>query len=866
MLKKILFSVLLQMVVIECMIAQSYSVSGKVYSSTDGGRTQIPISNVRVYTDTTVTYVAETVTDDMGNFVFTNVPAGTLITIYAEKSGYIFSPNSFERMVNSNISDLNFVGTATGGGTTAVAVTFYYQSSGSIPTNVFLAGSMNGYNPSNNDYKLTHIGNGLFKITVDLEPNDYVYKYVVDGNWVTDPYNNVTDGSQYNNSQITVSDPMITYLLPAFNESYSSSNLPQIKAVVATQSGSITLSNYSLKINSIAVSGTPTLSEGNKVLTYTPQASELRDGNNDFELTFSLGGKTVSKIERFQYSSGSGGGGFSISGRVSSETNNPISGVEIKDGRSGKALAITDASGNYTITGITSPFIGLSPYKDGYSFIPPDIFLDMDKNYTDINFTGSVGGGGGGEIQKIPYTISGKVTACQYPVEGAEIESRGKKVYSGADGSYSIVDTVEYNGTFYSPMPIRVKITSEKVNFYNNQQDIYFTGNNNINVDFSGVYSTDTIIGKVMHPDGKAFADLELKYEIFEVSLIDRTTTLLYDSTIITNNSGMYNAPFNYFYAQNDRMEYYYKITPMLKGYDFNTITVRTDQSCASLKNQNITATFKSIPVCMVSVSQSGKNIVVWERPETNVITGFNVYKEGNIANQYDLVGTVSYQQTAIFIDTISEPSQKAYRYKLGTVTSWGYETALSSEHKTIHLTINKGVGNAWNLIWSHYEGLPISTYKLYRGTNKENMTFLTDIAGNLNSYTDNAAPAGEVYYQIEMVLENACNPEAKKQLKSANVENNYSSTRSNIVSSLSVGIGNIETEQLMLYPNPAENKIWLTINTGEKSYEIYSIQGTLIKRGLVKESIDVSDLRSGLYYIRINSNNQWTSHKFVKK
>ena len=184
-------------------------------------------------------------------------------------------------------------------------------------------------------------------------------------------------------------------------------------------------------------------------------------------------------------------------------------------------------------------------------------------------------------------------------------------------------------------------------------------------------------------------------------------------------------------------------------------------------------------------------------------------------------------------------------------------------------MTINKGTGNAWNLIWSHYEGLEISTYKLFRGETKETMTFLTDIAGNLNSYTDNTAPIGNMYYQIEMVLEDACNPEvAKPLLKSTKAGSIYSSTKSNIANSAnpSTDINKIIEDKNFIYPNPVENTLYFKNSKALNEFEIYSIQGALIKQGVLNTSIDVSNLQSGLYHIRVKNDEKWESFRFIKK
>ena len=69
--RKILLSFFVQLFIIKCLIAQPYTVSGKVYYSPDG-MTQIGIENARVYSESP--YIAEIFTDASGNYTFTNIP------------------------------------------------------------------------------------------------------------------------------------------------------------------------------------------------------------------------------------------------------------------------------------------------------------------------------------------------------------------------------------------------------------------------------------------------------------------------------------------------------------------------------------------------------------------------------------------------------------------------------------------------------------------------------------------------------------------------------------------------------------------------------------------------------------------------
>ena len=854
--RKILLSFFVQLFIIKFLIAQPYTVSGKVYYSPDG-ITQIGIENARVYSETP--YVAETYTDASGNYTFSNVPSGTLMTIHAEKGGYTFSPITIERLVNQNYNNCNFVGSAISTIST-VPVTFYYQATGS-PVNVYLAGSMNNYNSSDPQYKLTNQGNGLFSITKELEPGDYVYKYVVDGNWVSDPYNPVTDGSQYNNSKLTVGDPMITYILPAFNESYSTTNLPEIKAIVATNTNTLSLSNYTLKINSKSITGSPVLSGNNKILTYQPSDEELVNGNNTCELLFKFGGKSVSKTIQFQYTKSIVNEGFSISGYIKTADNTAISGVVINYGEN---TVTTDENGYYSITITKETIITLIPSKTNYTFDPSQIPLFIDKNYSNQNFTATYTGTG-----DIVYSISGIVTACSEPIEGVAISSRGKKYYTNASGQYTVSDTLSYNGTYYQPS--NVELTFSKSGYIFNEFGTNVKSYSSVkltskplltNENYNANKATDNVTGKITFPDGSIANDISIK-------IVNERTGLIV-SNLVTDSEGKYSFPISYPVSPSEVTSF--KIEPVSDMFTFEpmSISISNLQTCSNLKNKDFSVYVAPPSICMVSVSENGKNIVVWEKPAVDFITGYKIYRETNQANVFEILDTVAYNELSVFEDVTSDPSMKAYRYKIGAITNFsGYETELSDLHKTIHLTINKGTGNAWNLIWSHYEGLAISTYKLYRGTSKDNMTFLADIAGNLISYTDNTAPVGDMYYQIEMVLTDACNPEvAKPLLKSAKAGNIYASTKSNIVNSAnaSTDINKIIEDKNSIYPNPVENTLYFKNPKALNEFEIYTIQGTIIKQGILNTSIDVSDIQSGLYYIRVKNVEKWEAFRFIKK
>lgn len=72
--------------------------------------------------------------------------------------------------------------------TPAGVVRFNYQPAGRVKK-IYLAGNFNGWNPSNDEYLLSdEDGDGIYSITINLEPGTYQYKFVIDSRWTKDPH------------------------------------------------------------------------------------------------------------------------------------------------------------------------------------------------------------------------------------------------------------------------------------------------------------------------------------------------------------------------------------------------------------------------------------------------------------------------------------------------------------------------------------------------------------------------------------------------------------------------------------------------------------------------------------------------------
>jgi len=269
--------------------------------------------------------------------------------------------------------------------------------------------------------------------------------------------------------------------------------------------------------------------------------------------------------------------------------------------------------------------------------------------------------------------------------------------------------------------------------------------------------------------------------------------------------------------------------------------------------------------ICIVGVdSITGHNVVIWNKAVSTAINHYNVYSQGNVGNVFDLIGSVPYSSMSTFIDTGSYPAEQAYMYKLSAVDTCGAESALSSYHETIHLSINQGMGTTYNLLWNYYVGFTVPSYNIYRGTSPSNMTLIKTLASTLNSYTDLTPPAGYVYYQIEAVNPNPCNPTARVRNSS-----NSSSSRSNIATNnVTLGVHNYtnnSVNEIKVYPNPVTDILQIQTALQIKSIDVLDITGRLIYTTTAK-TIDCSSFASGVYFIKATTSEGAVVKKFIKE
>lgn len=150
-----------------------------------------------------------------------------------------------------------------------------------------------------------------------------------------------------------------------------------------------------------------------------------------------------------------------------------------------------------------------------------------------------------------------------------------------------------------------------------------------------------------------------------------------------------------------------------------------------------------------------GHNVLEWNAgqalPDASIFTGkVNVYRETNVADSYEKIGEIALENGR-FVDTDSRPDVKSNRYMITLPTVYGVESAPSRVHASVHLMVNKGMGNDINLHWTPYEGADISQYMIFAGATPDNMQVVETLSGYSRSYVHHRSSDDVTYYAIGM-------------------------------------------------------------------------------------------------------------------
>ncbi len=299
------------------------------------------------------------------------------------------------------------------------------------------------------------------------------------------------------------------------------------------------------------------------------------------------------------------------------------------------------------------------------------------------------------------------------------------------------------------------------------------------------------------------------------------------------------------------------------------SVTAYGVNGCGSKASLEVKATipYSGQKICMVTVDESGKNMVIWEKPDMSSIEQYLIYRESTFAGVYEIIGVQSATQLTVFTDAASAPEEKSDRYRISVVDTCGNESPMSPPHKTMHLTINKGLNEELNLIWENYEGMLFGTYEIYRGPAADSLELLKTVQSSITSFTDNTVPEGIVYYQISLLNPDTCDPAGLlgKKASSGPFVHSLSNLEDNRIQGTNINNPLADAIQLTVYPSPFTDFTTISYSLEKPArmkVEIYNVVGEKIKimldenqsAGAYKLEMKATDVnyKPGLYYLRI--------------
>ena len=92
--------------------------------------------------------------------------------------------------------------------------------------------------------------------------------------------------------------------------------------------------------------------------------------------------------------------------------------------------------------------------------------------------------------------------------------------------------------------------------------------------------------------------------------------------------------------------------------------------------------------------------------------------------------------------------------------------------------------------------------------------------------------------------------------------------TKTITISNQSTGsVNNTYKSSINIYPNPAEDKLTIVTHYNISQVNILTISGQLIQaQKMANNTVDISNLESGIYFVEVQINDSWSRHKIIKK
>ncbi|MFD1615327.1 T9SS type A sorting domain-containing protein [Gelatiniphilus marinus] len=280
---------------------------------------------------------------------------------------------------------------------------------------------------------------------------------------------------------------------------------------------------------------------------------------------------------------------------------------------------------------------------------------------------------------------------------------------------------------------------------------------------------------------------------------------------------------------------------------------------------------YNNLNICYVTSDNvdSDYNRIFINNKDAYNIDKVQILREGSVSNEYEIIGEINPDEES-YLDTTSDNRTVSYNYKVRFKDKCGNLSESSPLHQTILLQANRAADGSINLNWSEYAGLTYSTYNIYRKENNNEFELITSLSSNNLAYNDKDANSNTISYTyfIGINLSNPCDfTISNKRSKSFITNNLIKSNFKSFDSTLSDNEALIEKTN-SIYPNPTNGLLYIKGNIFKiRSIDVYSTFGQKVLQ--IKDNfreIDLSNLQSALYLIKVNTDQSTTTYRVIKK
>ena len=247
----------------------------------------------------------------------------------------------------------------------------------------------------------------------------------------------------------------------------------------------------------------------------------------------------------------------------------------------------------------------------------------------------------------------------------------------------------------------------------------------------------------------------------------------------------------------------------------------------------------------------------------------FNIYRESD-SNTWEYVANIPMDRLSVFEDWTADPRMRSQRYKISCVDTCNNESGQSFYHNTLHLTSTYGdQPDEVRLMWNQYEGTEYAEYIIYSGPTPEEMTELTRVPRDVQTYVVGGV-LDTLYYRIGITLPAACVPTSDLKAGTGPYTHSLSNLDDNrkLITNLTEPVSILEVRA---YPNPFYDKTRIEFPNPDRSdytLAVFNMAGQKVREvRQIRDSgiiLEREDLKTGFFVFQLKGENNTYWGKFI--